>query len=148
MRGSWAVDAQEALITLLRARPALAGLQIEYAWPGDEAQRECIWGGGDVEWTSDQANLREGRKTLDEEFTLDLAIDVFLEGGTQAAADRRTLALYAELEAAVADDHRLGIADRNFLWARCSRGRLTRLYNSTGRGARLVAGVTCKARLR
>lgn len=148
MRGSYVVMAQAAVISTLRARSALAGVQIEYAHPGEEAKRECIWGGGDVEWVSELAHLREGRKTVDEEFTLDFAVDVFLEGGAQHEADQRAIDLYVEAESAVADDHRLGLADRNFLWARCSRGRLTRFYGTNGTGARLVFGVTCKARLR
>lgn len=148
MRGTYAVIAQDAVLAVLAAAPSLQGIQIEYAHPGDKAKRELIWGGGDVEWTVDIAAMREGRKPADEEFTLDFAVDVFLEGKTQREADLRAIVIFTEAEAAIADDHRLGITDRNFLWARTSRGRLTRFYNTTGRGSRLVFGVTCKARLR
>jgi hypothetical protein len=109
------VTVTTALVQLLRARPNLAGVQVEYGWPGDaQVQDEVIYTGR-ARGTDEIANLRAGTKKRDETYDLDVLVEVAKPGGTQAEADQRCIDLFAELEDLLAENPRLGLAIH---WAR------------------------------
>ncbi len=98
---------KSAIINKLRLKPALAGVQIAYGWPGDALEKESIWV-GKVSGNVKIAVMSAGRKYRDDMFDVTVFISAGLEGGTEEETEARATVLLAALEDVLADDPSLG----------------------------------------
>lgn len=95
-----------AVTAALRLVPALAGVQIEDGWPGDEVAGEAIWV-GDVEGDIEHPTMSADRSERDDKFDLPLAFLV-ANNATLTDTRRRLGALVATVESFLADHDALG----------------------------------------
>lgn len=107
MAGTIAVACKRALFARLVTRPRLKGVQIAYAFPGRDIQRECIYGGG-ARTTQEYAAASPARKPRNETALIDVNIYVRLPGGNVEDADVRAIELGLVVEEELADDVTLG----------------------------------------
>ena len=108
----------DALVSTLRARAALTGIQVEPAWPGDNPESESIFVTS-TRVDSEIANMRAGRKHRNEDPVIGLTVLVQRHDSPSATRDRAYV-LYAEVENALADSPTLGGLD-GLLWASITR---------------------------
>ena len=108
-QGTSEVALRQALVTALRARAALADVQVLYAIDtfetgDDHLQDEAIWF-GDTEWVSSVIPvLNAGTKKVDETYEIEFSIQVVkTDGSSQETADVRAVVLLAELQQAFAE---------------------------------------------
>lgn len=102
-----AVKAQ--LLIQVRARPALAAVQVEPVWPGDATKQQAIWF-GDVRGRRDYVVMRAGRKPRDEQYTVDVFCQALRPDKWSEAAETDAIALMAEIEDLVAADPAIGLS--------------------------------------
>ena len=108
----------DALVSVLRARAGLSGIQIEPAWPGNDAQDESMFlTFARVE--SEIASMRAGRKARNEDPRIGLTIIAQMHD-SPSAARTRAYELFGEVEDALAEDPTLGGVD-GLLWATIDR---------------------------
>lgn len=153
--GTTLVALKQALVTKLRARAGLSGVQVLYAIddfePGDDHLRnEAIWL-GNAKWLapdgSNIANMRAGTKKIDEVYELELFVQVLKDdGSTQEAADVRAEALLAEVQQQFAETPQI---TPQVFWAeeRPREHIIGQLPTGPGHGARFERVVWAKARL-
>lgn len=136
---------KSALLTLLQAHPDLAGVQVEYGWPGDSWEVESVWIAS-VKGTVSISALSAGRKYRDDVFTITVLIQAGRLGQTALDADLRAEVLYGALEDVLANDPSLGNVD-GLLWAQLSsaEGPTTRLTKE-GALSMFVADIDCHGR--
>lgn len=156
-----------ALITALRARSGLDGVNIRYSLdePRGEAARqllegEDIWiGTGDDIATNetDQALMSAAPHIDDESVDFTLHVQVVKTGSTQAATDSRCQALFAEVQQALASNRTLSVASTSeyqVQWVRPSGWTFSRgpLAGSTstraGHGARFDVVIRIRSRVK
>jgi hypothetical protein len=97
------------LVELLAARLP-PDVQVSYGWPGADMRDEAVWVGA-CRGPVTVADLRAGRKTRDDTFTLDVHFMAGRPGQTAQTADERVEELYWALEDLLADDPTLGGVD-------------------------------------
>lgn len=102
-----AVRAQ--LITLLAARPALAAVLVTRVWQGDAGKQEQIYLGNTTA-DIDFATIRAGRKKREEDYTVQLIIDVEIPTDWGPASETRAFVLAGEVDDMLADDPAIGLA--------------------------------------
>jgi hypothetical protein len=104
MAGTNAYAAKRALITALQGAAGLGadGVQVAYSWPGERAERECIYGGAVVWDTKVLTMAAGGRLSRREDMTLDLHIAVTVLGAEPEEAEARAVDLGTVLEEYVA----------------------------------------------
>ena len=144
MAGSAVVAAKSALVNALAGRPGLADVAVSYAWPGDALERVALYL-GNVTGRHDPAGMRAGRKSRDEEFVVEVFVEVRADGEPQEVADERAVAVAREVEDALADDPTL--ASSSLLWARVETYELRQSATTEGRWAGVRLGVRCRSRL-
>lgn len=132
---------RSALVTLLQARPGLAGVQIGYGMPPGALQREHILLGL-VEATQEYRALGTTRKF--EDYTATLHIGVTREGTNQQAADERALAIMAEVEGVLRTDPTVS---GTVLTAEIGRYRVEPLASETTRECRITLDIQTRARI-
>jgi hypothetical protein len=130
-----------ALLALLQARPALAGVQLGYGMPTGALQREHMLLGL-VDATQEYRALGTTRKF--EDYAVTMHIGVMREGTDQQAADERALALMAEVEAVLRADPTVS---NTVLTAQVDRYRLEPLASDTTREARITLDIQTRARI-
>lgn len=96
------------LITLLAARPGLAGVLVTPVWQGDAATQEQMYL-GKTSADLDFATIRAGRKKREEDYAVDLVIDVERPDDWGPDSEERAFALAAEVDDLVADDPAIGL---------------------------------------
>lgn len=133
---------KDALLTRLKARTGLSGVQITYGWPNGAVSRESIMLGG----ASGSQEFRTiGATQKMETYTLDVYITVIREGhGRQQNADERALELMGEIEDELRDDPTV---NNTVLTAELARFDLQPMAGSETREARLTVGVNVMARI-
>ena len=147
MAGSVVTACKQALVTLLKARAGLAGVQVAFGYPGNDlAERERIFMGS-ARASQEQAGLKAGRRFRDETATFEVVVQVESVGGTPEDAETRALALGKEVEECVADNKYLSGSIAGLNWAVVSDWRLDALYNERGSLSELVYTITYNARL-
>jgi hypothetical protein len=132
------------LVALLEA--ALPDAQISYGHPGDTMDRETIFL-GQARGSHSLATVRSGRRTRDEEYTIDVWVATTAVGPTPQEASERAWTLAAELEDVCADDATLGLP--GVLWARIDDWQDTPTFDDERRGwaTTLRIGVAVRSRL-
>lgn len=94
-----------AILSLLAARPALSGVTLSWAGPtkDEDYTGEMIYL-GDVDRTSEWAELGSGRRT--EDFTVQMTVWVEQWGDDPQTVEERAYVLWDEVEDALRDDIR------------------------------------------
>lgn len=107
---------KDALVTGLRAWPALDGVQVERRWPGPSAEPEGVYL-GNVSGESRIPNIKAGRQDRHETYQVEIVIWVYRASFTAedaAASEDRAYELYAAVDEFVAENvHLLGHAQVN-----------------------------------
>lgn len=112
--------ARSALVSVLNARPQLAGKAF-YAWQGPEWARdfhELLWVDNVPEWTQEIPNIKAGRKQRQESYTFELVIWVAKpeEDSTGAeTTDQRAIELLDVVDDVLAEDVQAGGTDIHWL---------------------------------
>lgn len=150
--GTSLVTAKQVLVTALRARPGLSGVQVmlgpdDFPSGDDHLKNEAIWF-GDARWLESEIPvMKSGTLKVDETFELDWFVQVIKpDGSTQEAADLRAVALLAELQQSLAETPR---PTTEILWAliRLGRHATGQFGSGPGHGSRFEGTVEVKARL-
>ena len=130
------------LKTQLAARGGLSGVQIAYGPPSVGMEREYIWL-GDVEGDQLFAAMAAPNQRQ-EEYDLEVIVDVIREGTDEQSADERCFAIQAEIENQLRSDLTVNGA---VTVAQIGRFKLTENVTADGmtRTARLVTLVHCQA---
>lgn len=142
MATSTIVSTKRALVDHLQGRPALNGVQVTYADPGDRARAEQVWLGEVRTAEQEPVSLRSGRKQRNESYELDVICDALK--ATAETAEARCLELVAELEELLAA---ATLDAPGVLWATVTDMRLKTAETANGPLARAVVTVTVRARL-
>lgn len=150
--GTSLVDFKQALVTALRARPALAAVQVLYGpddFPSgdDHVENESIWF-GDTNWTAFEIPLiKAGTKKVDETYELDWIIQVIKgDGSLQETADIRAKALLVELQQALAETPQVS-AETFWAQLRLRRHATGQVVSGPGHGSRFEGVVEVRSRL-
>ena len=135
-----------ALVALLAARPALAGVQVEYTHPLEAIEDEAIFL-GDSRGTAEIATIRAARKSRQESYTIDVWVEVNRDGPTAQDASERAWTLAGEVGDMLADDPSLGLTQP--FWAVLEESDQGVYVDDARRGyvSRVRLGIHCEARL-
>lgn len=134
------------LITALAARPALAGVQVVRAHPGQAIEPEAVYLGA-ARGSDEIPVIRAGRKKRHESYTLDVFFDVVADGPDDQEASERAWTLFGELEDLLADDPSLGLTQP--FWAVVGEWTEALFFDDArqGFGSLLRAAVKIESRL-
>lgn len=150
--GTSLVAVKQALVTALRARPGLSGVQVLYGiddFPtgDDHLEEEAIWF-GEATWPDTEIpTLRAGTKEVDETYELAWVVEVIKpDGSSQEAADVRAKALMVELQQALAENPQIA---PEILWAVFVIRRHVpgQVASGPGHGSRFEGVIEVRARL-
>lgn len=141
MTATSAPAAKAGLLTLLRARAALTGVQVEWAHPGQLIEPESVFLLG---VQSDEVPATLGQQRRDETYTLEVAVTVHRPGDDPQACEERAWALAAEVEAAVRGDRTLNGAVSE--WAMVQGMTQQPFIEGEGRVCEIVVRVECRSR--
>lgn len=97
------------LISLLAARPALTDVLVKHVWQGDAAEQEQIYL-GNTSADLDFATIRAGRKKREEDYTIQVIIDVETPTDWGPASETRAFVLAGDVDNMLADDPAIGLA--------------------------------------
>lgn len=98
-----------ALIALIADRPAMADVLVTHVWQGNGDEQEHVYLGA-TSATYDYATIRSGRRTRDEDYTVQVIIDVADPTDWGPASETRAFALAADVESMLADDPTVGLS--------------------------------------
>ena len=98
---------KSALLDALKAAPELAGVQIVYGYPTSGGEAELVYY-GNTTGRHDPGAIRRTRQPRDEQFTLDVFVEVVDQAGDAVHAESRVLELFAVVENLLADNPTLG----------------------------------------
>lgn len=139
------IPAKLALVDALKSRPALNGVLISYADPGDKARREQMFCSEVRVSEQSPVALRAGRRKRDEEYELDMLIDCSSKT-TPETSESRCMELVAELENELAEDTTIRATD-GVLWATVADMRLKTAETGDGPTSRATVTITVRGRL-
>lgn len=134
----------EALLTRLRARPNLAGVQVEDAWPGEATSQRLIWFGDARTVEKEVATARATTKRRSEVYDVDVTCEAVVPGGTARDARDAVLALAREVEDLLAEKPRL---DQGIHWAQTTGQQLRANPTDDGWWAACDLTLTVSARI-
>lgn len=97
-----------ALVTAMAARPALTGVLVTRIWQGDAEEQERIYL-GNTSATYEYATLRAGRRTREEDYTIQVIIEVDDPEEWGPASEDRAFVLAADVESMLSDDPGVGL---------------------------------------
>lgn len=143
-----AFAASRRLHELFAARTGLAGVQVDWGYPGENSPPELVWV-GEFE-TSDQDAAAIGQRRRDERYTVNVYADVAMHTTTPAAVNERIAEIVREIEAAVHDDPHLGTVLGNDGWAQVDDLETvvaTQPVSDKAFGGVVRVGVACRARI-
>jgi len=136
--------AKAALLTLIQARPNLAGVQMSAGHPGDNIDvNETIFTDSIVA-TQDWETMGGSTRRRREDFTIELIVIAGKAGVDQAGAEARAWVLLEECELAVRADVTLAAT---VIFAGITSMKQTNGKGSQGWVSQIVAEVTCRAQV-
>lgn len=100
---------KRALIDALAASGALGEVQLAYSWPGNRAERECVYT-GQARYEQKFAAMNAGRHARDRRLVVELHIEVVSPGGTVEELDARVEELAEAIDGVLASNVTLGAA--------------------------------------
>lgn len=136
------------LVSLLAARPALAAVLVTHVWQGQADKQEHIYLGNtsaDIEF----ATIRAGRKKREEDYTVQVIIDVDAPTDWGPTSETRAFVLSAEVDDMLADDPAIGLAATH----PTLRMHVSHLEQSSGAldpagiGTRIILTISVQSRL-
>lgn len=136
--------ANDANTGILQTRPGLANLQVTYGHPGAVADLEVMWI-GDVSW-SDEEWANVNRTKRDEDFNIDLLIDIRVPDSSQQEATERLIEVMGEVEAALREDVRNPLGVTGVYQVELKPRAIREGVYSEGRWANLIAAIRVRAR--
>jgi hypothetical protein len=150
MAGTNSIDAKAAILAILKAAPALAGVQVEYVWPGRTIEREVIYGGkiqiSNDYFTFASPQVGGGRQPRLETATITWHIEVRHVDSDPQAADERVVELGTVLEETIAADPTLG-GLAGTLAAAISSGDLEYVRDDDGLTSVMAYDITVRSEL-
>ena len=135
---------KRGLITLLRARAGLNGVQITYSPPGDTLENRNITL-GETRGTQEITSIKGGRQRRTETYTIDVVVTVATADGSQEDADEDAEVWAGEVESAVAETPNLGLDYVD--WATVVSNDLAGGRLAEGRAAQVTLGVEVHTQL-
>lgn len=147
MAGSIMVTFKTTLLEAIGVMPGMAGVKVSFADPGENALKENIWFGRISDNDHDPVALKAGRRRREENFTLEINVEV---GGTRLTPERcetRALALGLLIEEYIADNPKLDGTVDGLLFAVVSGMELFTSQTTDGPLTRHTIDVDVKARL-
>jgi len=145
MAGSTAAALKAALKTAMAAEGALSAVAVSYGEPGELHRSEHIWIGSAVSGSVEPAVFRAGRVRRDEEYSLDVVIDVGSEPRPEDAETRAVL-LGAVVEEMLADDPQVSNVT-NLLWVIVDGFELDTVESSEGPRSTYTLTLQARGRL-
>lgn len=147
MAGSTMVDFKSTLVTALAALPAMSGVKVSFADPGETALKENVWCGRIRDNEHEAVALKSGRRRREENYTVDVFVEVTGTRLTVETAETRALALGLALEEYLADNPKLDGTVSGLLFAVVSGMELSSVESTDGPHTRLTVSIDVKARL-
>lgn len=147
MAGSIMVAFKSKLVSELAALPSMTGVKLSYGDPGENALKETIWCGRILENEHEPVALKAGRRRREENFTLEVYVDVTGTRLTHERAESRAVALGQALEEYLADNPKLDDSVTGLLFAVVSGMELVTLQTTDGPSTRLTVSIDVKGRL-
>lgn len=144
--GTTIVAAKRALRDLLKARPALDGVLVNYGDPAERGRREQVWLGRVRQADQEPVALRSGTRTRDEVYELWVHVDVASKA-TAEENEARAVDLIREVESVLANDPKLG-GTEGVLFAVVTEMSMNTVETGDGPSTSAVLTVTVRARLR
>ena len=147
MAGSIMVSFKTKLLAELAALAGTTGVKMSYADPGENALKENIWFGRIYDSEVDPVALRAGRRRREENFTVEVFVEV---GGVRLTPERcetRALELGQLVEEYLADHPKLDDTVDGLLFAVVSGMDLFTSQTTDGPLTRQTISVDVKARL-
>jgi hypothetical protein len=135
---------KKALYDALTA--GLGGVQVSYGHPSAALVERQVVYVGDVQMDYSVPVMRAGRQPRQEEFTVEVIVNVAPARGEPSEAEAEAFALLAAVEDVVADDPTLGGVD-GLLWVRFDSGRVVTDLGPEGPICLIAVEVACAARL-
>jgi hypothetical protein len=139
------VPVKQELVAALRSRPALQGVLITYADPGDKGRREQMFCSEVRVSEQNPVALRAGRKSRDEEYEVDLIVDCASKASPETA-EARCMEMVSEVEDELAEDTTVRGTD-GVLWATITDMLLKTVETGDGPVARATVTITVRGRL-
>lgn len=137
-------DAKDGYITALQARSGLAGVLVEWGVPMEvPANRERVY--VDDATNVDRQWVALGQNRLDEQYDLQVIVEVFQEGDDRRATELRMWAIVAEVEQCAVVDLRVAVANWDVPKPRTDSPRL--LPTGDGWLSTVTLLVECSARI-
>lgn len=139
--------AKAALLALMRAEPALSGVQVEWSHPGaDLIEPECVYL-GDV--NVDERAKVLGNRRRDESYALEVVVTVELPGMTPQEVEQRCWTLVGGVRAAVDDNETLGLdgPDTNVIVAQIETERMSNFPATEAHVSECLVHVRVNARI-
>ena len=87
----------------LRKIKALRGVQVEYGYPGETIEKQCIWLAG-VDGSLSVPTMMAGRHSRDEDYAVTILIDVLMQAGTVEEAERKACDFFDAIDNFIAED--------------------------------------------
>jgi hypothetical protein len=147
MAGSIMVTFKQDLLATISAMPGMAGVKVSFGDPGENALKENVWFGRIYDNDHDPVALKAGRRRREENFTLEIYVEV---GGTRLTPERcetRALELGLLIEEYLADNPKLDGNVDGLLFAVVSGMELFTSQTTDGPYTRHTVSVDVKARL-
>jgi hypothetical protein len=137
-------DAKDGYIAALQARSGLAGVLVEWGVPMEvPAIRERVY--VDDATNVDRQWVALGQNRLDEQYDLQVIVEVYQEGDDRRATELRMWAVVAEVEQCAVVDLRLAVANWDVPKPRTDNPRL--LPTGDGWLSTVTLLVECSARI-
>ena len=102
---------KDTIVQLLKARPELAGVQVEYGFPADTMEQDCVWFSAVKGMSYTVPAVQAGRLQRDDIFDLTVVLQSGKHGFSPADGETAAAAYLAALENIVADDASLADVD-------------------------------------
>jgi len=143
--GTSLVEFKIALFDLLAARPGLANVKVKYGLTDGEMPKETIILGHAETDRLEIPTLRAGKLHLQEEYDLNIAVQVCFTGGqSERQADVRAVEIFAELQQQLAEMPQIVDAIQ---WARPESWRQLSVPAGTGHASLFEIKVRVHARM-
>jgi hypothetical protein len=131
------------LLTILRARAGLSGVNVFWANPGTAIGQECIWLGKVSDLESDDY-LRPAPRRKQEDYTVEVIVWCVMDGDDPQTVETRWWALVGEVESALQADPTVGGAVNQ--WATITGMEQSPFTDGGQRGSEGVLTLTCHHR--
>jgi hypothetical protein len=147
LAGTTITAVKAALVSQLSTLPALSGVQITYADPGDTARKESIWCGTVRDADHEPVALKAGRRRREENYELLVHVEVMGTRLTPQRTEERATALALVVEEHLADNPNLSGEVPGLLFAVVGGLEMTTDQTTAGPRTFMSIRINVKSRL-